>query len=88
MRPSGGTRLPRGHWNLETQSLVCAPGAGGEADAPPLHVQVSRQPLHWGARVSCPQVSSQFEGAAPRGGEVRDDVPPAPSTGSQVLPQS
>lgn len=33
MRPSGGTRLPHQHWNLETQPLLCDPGAGGEADA-------------------------------------------------------
>ena len=42
MRPSGGTRLPHQHWSLETQPLVCAPGAGGEADAFSLYTCRSR----------------------------------------------
>lgn len=84
MRLSAGTRLPHQRGSLETQSRVRAPGAG-EAD--------SHSPSAPAGLVAAPprpvlRLPPGLRALLPGVGKLRDDVPPAPSTGSQVLPQS
>ena len=91
-----------GVWRLSWDEAVWWAVAPSPAPEPGEAVPCARS-RRWGSRLplslctcrsrgspstACPQASSRFEGAAPRGGEVRGDVPSAPSMGSQVLPQS